>query len=87
MYNHLLLSSWIENAKSIMQVGLDAPQTLDAVRSWIEEIHDSEDKDLLGDFPLPEILNGLDNGIKESTEELNGNLYYFFFVFLLWAII
>ncbi|KAF8449694.1 hypothetical protein BGX38DRAFT_1187333 [Terfezia claveryi] len=52
-------------------VGLDAPQTLDAVRSWIEEINDSEDKDLLGDAPLPELLNGLDNGIKESTEELN----------------
>lgn len=76
----------IEDAKPIMQVGLDAPQTLDAVRSWIEEINDSEDKDLLGDAPLPELLNGLDNGIKESTEELNGNLSPLLFIFLLWPI-
>ena len=76
----------IEDAKPIIQVGLDAPQTLDAVRSWIEEINGSEDKDLLGDAPLPELLNGLDNGIKESTEELNGNFPPLLLILLLWAI-
>lgn len=56
----------------MIQVDLEAPEALMAVRSWINEVNSSEDEDLLEEAALSELLNGLDEGIKTSTQELNG---------------
>lgn len=56
----------------LKQIDLDAPDTLSALQIWVKEISDSEDKDLLDENTLPAILEGLDQGIRNSTQELNG---------------
>ena len=59
------------------QIDLDAPDTLNALQVWVKEISDSEDKDLLDENTLPAILEGLDQGIRNSTQELNGIAHAF----------
>ncbi|KAF8461076.1 hypothetical protein BDZ91DRAFT_737822 [Kalaharituber pfeilii] len=51
-------------------VNLEAPEALGAVRRWLQDISEGDDKDIVDQNTLPDVLSGLDEGIDSASKEL-----------------